>query len=144
MVKLPRLSGVTGEIKTPETNLWRGVLLVAVQDALGVVYGVSDDRKKRQSEKKQCAAQAVDFFINHPLEFAGICVAAEVTVSRARDSILDAIRVRWGDDPLESIKACPPEQLSKKGLAALSKNSGWNVSAINALVNSRRHGCNIV
>ena len=144
MPKIPRISGVHRELTTPETNLWRAVLLVAVQDAMGIVYGISEDKKKTRMGKKQAIEDAVNFFAHYPQHLEAICMAADVTASKARASILEAVKVRWGDDPETAIKECDVSTLSKKGLVTMAETLGWDATAINALVSSQRHGCSIV
>ena len=145
MTKIPRLSGASQELKSPETNLWRAVLLTKVRDAMGMVYGVSGDKlKDRASSRRLAAEHAVSFFLHQQKDFEELCLVAGVTPSAARKAILEAIKVRWGDDPVTAIRECSVKSFGKEGLAKMTKENGWDTLVINGLMSTPRRGCRFV
>lgn len=112
---IPKISGVTGEIGSPEQALWRAVLYVAVRDALGFVYGVAGD--KYVAEKRRHVKRAVTFFNEDVTGLGLICDAASMDFERVRNAMSQVILSRWGYDPKSAVDAEPAEQLTRGYLA---------------------------
>ena len=140
---LPKISGQTAELHSPELRLWRAVLFTAIHDALGIVYGVTNDRgKNKYARRRLCIDRAVTWFTNggyNAKEFPLVCALAGLEPERVRASVMQAFRFKWGDDPLKEIWNCERSFMSREALEKQSAEQNWRTGVIKAVLDTTRH-----
>ena len=134
---LPKISGQTAELYGPEIKLWRAVLLCALRDALGVVFGVSDDRRKNPSSRKHCTRNALRWF-EGSRDFPVVCDMAGVDHEMARAAAMRAVRFKWGNDHHTALEAATQADFGSASLRAMCAKTRYSDAAIAALLETTR------
>ena len=136
---LPRISGQTRELKSPEQKLWRQVLFVAIRDALGFVYGATSGNDP-PGLKRRLAIAAVNFFRGDKESLGLVCGAADLEPTRVESVVSQAIENRWGADPHSAIEAEPPEHLTRRHLANVVTKGANCHPLIKAIIRTEENG----
>ena len=140
---IARVSGEAAVLVSPEQRLWRAAIKIALQDAVGIVYGVSSDKCKRgRGGKKIAVLSAVSFFERggyNGRELPLVCDLAGLDIERIRRAAMQAIRLRWGDSPSEAVRITSGNEFTRGNLEVVAQKAGWCGPVVMSLLTSTRH-----